>query len=83
MDSAVTMAQNIAAFLSIAQVSTYKWWELAYPNTGNCANCSLVDQNFNTTKRYYAFGNFSLFVRPGWVEIGATYQAVWRAGNSV
>ncbi len=74
MDSAVTMAQNIAAFLSIAQVSTYEWWELAYPNTGNCANCSLVDQNFNTTKRYYAFGNFSLFVRPGWVEIGATYQ---------
>jgi glucuronoarabinoxylan endo-1,4-beta-xylanase len=75
MDSALIMAENMQSFLQIGQVSAYEWWQLGYQNgggTGNCVNCGLVDQNFNPTKRYFAFGNYSEFVRPGQVEIAAT-----------
>jgi glucuronoarabinoxylan endo-1,4-beta-xylanase len=71
--SALVMAKNIHSFLASADVSAYNWWELAYGNNGgNCDNCSLVDQTFNTYKRYFAFGNWSKFVRPGWVRVDAT-----------
>ena len=70
---ALTMAENMHNFLVTGQVSSYNWWELGYINNGGaCQNCQLVDQNFNPTKRFYAFGNFSKFVRPGMVMIGAT-----------
>jgi len=70
---ALTMAENMHNFLVTGQVSSYNWWELGYINNGGtCQNCQLVDQNFDFTKRYYAFGNFSKFVRPGMVMIGAT-----------
>lgn len=31
--------------------------------------------NFNRTKRFYSFGNFSKFIRPGYVRISATENA--------
>jgi O-glycosyl hydrolase len=72
---ALTMAQNVDAFLYTGQVSNYQWWELTYLNNGgDCENCDLLDQNGDTTKRYYAFGNWSKFVRPGQVEIGSTHN---------
>lgn len=73
---AITMAQNMSSFLSQGQVSTYQWWELAYPSQypADCPNCNLVDLNYTLTKKYFVYGNWSLFVRPGQVEIGATYQ---------
>jgi glucuronoarabinoxylan endo-1,4-beta-xylanase len=78
MSAALTMAENMQSFLNIGQVSEYLWWEDGYLDTGDCANCGLIgtDASGNLTyaKRYYAYGNFSLFIRPGWVEIGATYQ---------
>lgn len=79
MDSALTMAANMQAFLQTGQVSAYEWWELGYINSGgSCTNCNLIATNSdgsNTyTKRFYAFGNFSKFVRPGWVMISSTYQ---------
>ena len=76
MDSAIAMAKNMQAFLHTGEVSSYNWWELGYINTGNCANCSLIGNdgsgNLTYTKRFYAFGNYSKFIRPGWVEIAAT-----------
>ncbi|MGP8268486.1 MAG: InlB B-repeat-containing protein [Terracidiphilus sp.] len=80
MDSALTMAENMQSFLQVAQISSYNWWELMYigPNsTGSCADCNLIGVDANSgaltyTKRFYAFGNFSKFIRPGQVEIAAT-----------
>jgi glucuronoarabinoxylan endo-1,4-beta-xylanase len=73
MDSALGMAQNMHSFLVNGQVSSYNWWELGYiSNGGYCVDCQLIDQNWTLTKRYYAFGNFSKFIRPGMVMIGAT-----------
>jgi len=72
---ALTMAQNIDAFLYTGQVSNYQWWELNYLNNGgDCQNCELIDQNNDLTKRYYAMGNWSEFVRPGQVEVDATHN---------
>jgi glucuronoarabinoxylan endo-1,4-beta-xylanase len=70
MTSALEMAQNIHQFLTIANVSAYEWWELAYQSSSG--NFGLTDQSYNTTKRLWATGNWSRFVRSGWVVIGAT-----------
>jgi glucuronoarabinoxylan endo-1,4-beta-xylanase len=70
MASALTMAQNMHGFLTVANVSGYEWWELAYQSS--LGNFGLTDQSFNTTKRFWATGNWSKFVRPGWVRIDAT-----------
>jgi glucuronoarabinoxylan endo-1,4-beta-xylanase len=77
MDSGLTLAQNIQVFLQVGQVSSYNWWELGQINNGgSCTDCNLIGTNSdgsNTyTKRFYVFGNYSKFVRPGQVEIAAT-----------
>ena len=70
MTSALEMAQNIHQFLTITNVSAYEWWELAYQSSQG--NFGLTDQSYNTTKRFWATGNWSKFVRPGWVRVDAT-----------
>jgi O-glycosyl hydrolase len=70
MTSALTMAQNMHGFLTVANASGYQWWELAYQSSAG--NFGLTDQSFNTTKRFWATGNWSKFVRSGWVRIDAT-----------
>jgi O-glycosyl hydrolase len=70
MVSALTMATNIHSFLTVANVSAYEWWELAYDSSSG--NFGLTDSSFNPTKRFYALGNWSKFVRQGWSRISAT-----------
>lgn len=88
IDSALTMAENIHNFLVTGQDSAYEWWELGWPldetGSGPCYDCNLIGTVTQSgspfgsigtnviTKRYYAFGNWSKFVRPGWVRIDAT-----------
>lgn len=77
MDSALEMAQNIQGFLQTAQVSSYNWWELGYISQGGGEqDCSLIGTPSSGAnvyaKRFYAFGNWSKFIRPGWNEISAT-----------
>jgi O-glycosyl hydrolase len=69
MTSGLTMAKNIHAFLTVANVSAYEWWQLAVDPS---QNFGLTDSSFNPTKRFYVMGNWSKFVRPGWVMISAT-----------
>jgi glucuronoarabinoxylan endo-1,4-beta-xylanase len=70
MASALEMAVNMHQFLTTASVSAYEWWELAYDSSSG--NFGLTDQSYNPTKRFWATGNWSKFVRPGWVRIDAT-----------
>jgi glucuronoarabinoxylan endo-1,4-beta-xylanase len=72
----LTLAKNINDFLTVANVSGYEYWELAYNTAGSCPNCGLTDPSFNPSKRFYAEGNWSKFIRPGWVRIGATANPV-------
>jgi O-glycosyl hydrolase len=70
MASALGMAVNMHQFLTTASVSAYEWWELAYDSSSG--NFGLTDQSYNPTKRFWATGNWSKFVRPGWVRVDAT-----------
>ncbi len=74
LTNALGLAQNIHNYLVNQNVSGYEYWELAYPsNDAYCANCGLVDSlSFTPAKRYYVEGQWSKFVRPGWVRIDAT-----------
>ncbi len=73
--SGLTWAQHIFAGLDSANLSAFLyWWGTATPSA-NGDNESLVLVNGSTVTpsgRLWAFGNFSDFVRPGAVRIGAT-----------
>lgn len=71
---ALVWAKNINDFLTVANVSGIEWWELSYTtaSSGGLPNGGLTDQNLNPAKRFYAEGNWSKFVRSGWVRILAT-----------
>ncbi len=46
------------------------WWAW-YPDFSADSNSQIYVQG-NVTKRYFAYGNWSRFVRPGWVRIGVS-----------
>jgi len=85
MTTALQMAENMQAFLQTAKVSAYNWWNLAYlqassnygivacpyvTGNGGCSNSGTDLYVYG--KLFYAYGNWTLFVRPGQVEIAAT-----------
>jgi glucuronoarabinoxylan endo-1,4-beta-xylanase len=71
-DSSITngvyYAQRIHLFMTQAQASAYHYWWLI---SGGTANAGLMDNNASITKRLFAFGQFSRFVRPGYYRIDA------------
>ncbi len=72
-DSTITNALYWAArihyFMTIAQVNAWHyWWLLPFGDD----NEGLLDQNATPTKRLFALGQFSRFVRPNFYRIGAT-----------
>lgn len=73
------VAPKIHAALTTGNVSMWGWWEL---NGAGTDNEGLVGQNsdFTITKRFYVLGNWSKFVRPGWVRVATSGAS---AGTSV
>jgi O-glycosyl hydrolase len=73
--SGLSWAENIYAGLTQANLSAFLyWWGTSTP-TFNGDNESLVQVNGSTvtaSARLWAFANYSRFVRPGAVRIGAT-----------
>ena len=73
--SGLVWAQNIFAGLDQANLSAFLyWWGSTTPSV-NGDNEGLLEINGSsviTTGRLWAFGNFSRFVQPGAVRIGAT-----------
>jgi hypothetical protein len=66
----ITWAKNINDFLTVASVSGIEWWELAYNSSASVVpNGGLTDQAFVPAKRFYTEGNWSKFVRPGWIRL--------------
>jgi len=73
MADAMVWAHNIHDYLTIANVSGWEYWELAdYSGQPVRYNDGLVDGVFSPGKRYYVIGNWSKYVRSGWVRIDAT-----------
>jgi glucuronoarabinoxylan endo-1,4-beta-xylanase len=76
IDGALDWATMIHHSLVDAQVSAWVWWLLALWPHDNQALISLYQSSppgaFIVKKAMWALGNFSLFIRPGFVRIGAT-----------
>jgi glucuronoarabinoxylan endo-1,4-beta-xylanase len=76
MNDALWSAHNIHDYLTVANASEWNYWELnSYDTCGGTLagyNDGYTDHNFNPAKRYYTTGNWSKYVRPGWVRIDAT-----------
>jgi glucuronoarabinoxylan endo-1,4-beta-xylanase len=65
----VYWAGRIHLFMTIAQVNAWHyWWLMSGDSTGNEA---LTDSNASPTKRMFALGQFSRFVRPNYYRIAA------------
>src|SRR5579875_606890 len=73
--SGLTWAQHIFAGLDSANLSAFLYWWGSTTPSENGDNEGLLEINGSTVTpagRLWAFGNFSRFVRPGAVRIGAT-----------
>ena len=73
--SGLTWAQNIFAGLDQSNLSAFLYWWGSTTPTANGDNEGLLEINGSSvipTSRLWAFGNFSRFVLPGAVRIGAT-----------
>jgi O-glycosyl hydrolase len=68
IQNGVYWAGRIHAFMTVAQSTAYHYWWLLSANS--TPNQGLFDTAGNPTKRLYAFGNFSRFVRPDYSRIG-------------
>ena len=67
--NALGWAKNIHDFMTVAHAGAWHYWWIK--SLGN-DNEGLLGPNWELTKRFWAVGNYSRFVRPGWVDIGAT-----------
>jgi len=67
INNGLTVARWIHDAITIGNVSAWHYWWLNHPGNDNQ---SLL--NPGPTKRLYTLGNFSKFVRPGFVVVGAS-----------
>ncbi len=74
MADALSWAQKIHNYLAVAKVNAFVWWFLSdMPGNGDGTdNSALTDFKGNIPLRAYITGNWSKFVRPGWVEVSVT-----------
>ena len=75
MADAIVWARNIHDYMTIAGTSGWLYWELADCCAGPY-NDGYTDGSFNPSKRMYVIGQYSKFVRSGWVRIDATANPV-------
>jgi glucuronoarabinoxylan endo-1,4-beta-xylanase len=62
--------KRIHLFMTVAQVNAWHYWWLIAGN--GVGNQGLLDNNASTTKRLFAVGQYSRFVRPGYYRMDAT-----------
>ncbi|WP_312640434.1 glycoside hydrolase [Hydrogenoanaerobacterium sp.] len=69
----VGWAKRIHAFMADAEINAFMYWLGASYKTNNESLIRLYnDGSYVPAKRLYTMGNFSKFVKPGYVRIGAT-----------
>jgi uncharacterized repeat protein (TIGR03803 family) len=68
MDNGMYWAEQLHGFMTVSQINEFNYWWLIPLGTDNEG---LTDINGNPAKRLYVLGQFSRFVRPGYVRIGA------------
>ncbi|MBV8793894.1 MAG: hypothetical protein JO136_03050 [Hyphomicrobiales bacterium] len=65
-------ARSIHSLLVNMNVSAWHYWDLIGNNGADYENEGLILPDGETSKRLYALGNYSKFIRPGYQRIGAT-----------
>ncbi len=65
--NALDLADDIHQALTDGNASAYHYWWLS-----SSADGGLFDASWNPNKRLWAMGQYSRFVRPGWVRVGQT-----------
>jgi len=73
MDNALLWAGVINSNLVDLGVNAWHYWWLI--DRVSADDEGLIGQNGQISKRLYALGNYSKFVRPGWVRVGTPEQA--------
>jgi glucuronoarabinoxylan endo-1,4-beta-xylanase len=63
-------ARQIHDYLTVANATAWSYWMMLYGESGD--NEGLTDSSGNAAKRLYVIGNWSKFVRPGWIRIDTT-----------
>lgn len=74
MTSALRTQKMMHEALTISNVSAWHFWWVYPCSEASCGNGALWSQGSNSkaTKRLWVMGNYSRFVRPGYVRIAAT-----------
>ena len=71
-DSGLTWAQRIYQGLTGANLGAFLFWQGADPNNGNGGLVFLNNGTAQASGRLWAFANYSRYIHPGAVRIGAT-----------
>lgn len=74
IENGVAVARWIQSALTIGEASAWCYWWYGPPYYGNDDNEGLafVKNNNQKTKRYYTFGNYSRYMRPGQTVVNIT-----------
>jgi glucuronoarabinoxylan endo-1,4-beta-xylanase len=74
MNSGLKFAKQTHDFMTKAGVNAWLYWTGAIPgdNDEGLINVDKATSIYKMTKRFYTLGNFSKFIKPGYVRIGAT-----------
>ena len=74
INNGIAMAQQIDEALTTANAAAWHWW-WGFGKEGDNEGLIGVDTNFYTLtipKRFYVLGNFSKFIRPGYIRVGTS-----------
>lgn len=77
MESALVLANTIHEDLTLASVTSWQYWIAvsSYYYHDGLIYVNLTDRSITETKRLWAMGNFSRYLRPGYVRVGAETSA--------
>ncbi|WP_437895437.1 glycoside hydrolase family 30 beta sandwich domain-containing protein [Sorangium sp. So ce124] len=69
IENGVVIARWVHSALVVGEANAWLWWWYS----GNTTNEGLIQQSGSvTTKRYYTFGNFTRYIRPGYHRVAVT-----------
>lgn len=71
-DSGFTWAQHIHTALTAGNVNAFFYWWGAADDAKDQSLIRIHDNSIEVSKRLWAFANYSRFIRPGAIRIGAT-----------
>jgi O-glycosyl hydrolase len=74
-DSGYSWAQNVQTGMTGANLSAFLYWWGISNTSHDSSLIGLSGSTLTPSKRYYALANYSRFIRPGAVRIGATSGA--------